>query len=312
MVELVTFGEAMLRLSPPADERLETARELHCRVGGAESNVAITAARLGIDAAWLSKLPDSGLGRRVASELRRHGARPRVSWSEAGRQGTYYLEAGGQPRGSNVIYDREHTAVQTATPAELETDLIENAELFLTTGITPALSSTLFETTRSLLETETRTAFDLNYRGKLWAEDEARDAYEQLLPAVDLLFAPERNVRSVLGYDGDPEALAAGLRSEYDCETVVLTRGSDGALADTGEQALEQPAIDAETVDAVGTGDAFVGGYLSRTLRGESVERSLAYGAATAALKRTITGDVAVISRADVERVLAENADGID
>ena len=312
MVDLVTFGEAMLRLSPPTGERLETARELDCRVGGAESNVAVTGARLGLDTVWLSKLPDSVLGRRVVSELRRHGAEPRVCWSEAGRQGTYYLEAGGPPRGTSVIYDRENAAVQTATPDDLATDAIEDAELFLTTGITPALSATLFETTRSLLATDTRTAFDLNYRQKLWSESEARSAYEELLPAVDLLFAPERDVRSVLGYEGEPTALTARLREEYGCETVVLTRGENGALADTGGQTVEQSTIAAETVDAVGTGDAFVGGYLSQALRGESVERSLSYGAATAALKRTIAGDIAVVSEEEVERVLDDEHDGID
>jgi 2-dehydro-3-deoxygluconokinase len=312
MPELVTFGEAMLRLSPPSGERLETARELSCRVGGAESNVAIAAARLGVDSLWLSKLPDSALGRRVASALREHGTEPRVCWSEEGRQGTYYLDAAGSPRNTSVIYDRDHTAVQTATPTELDTDAIDGAELFLTSGITPALSRTLFETTRTLLTTETRTAFDLNYRGKLWSAAEAREAYEALLPAVDLLFAPERDVRSVLGLDGELAALATQLRTEYDCETVVLTRGEDGALATTDAKTVEQPAIAAETLDAVGSGDAFVGGYLSQTLRGEDIKRCLSYGAATAALKRTISGDIAVVTESEVERVLDSEANEID
>ena len=312
MAELVTFGEAMLRLSPPTGERLETARELSCRVGGAESNVAIAAARLGLETVWLSKLPDSALGRRVVSALREHGAEPRVCWSEAGRQGTYYLDAGGSPRGTNVVYDRENTAVQTATPDELDTAEIDDADLFLTSGITPALSTTLFETTQSLLDTDTKTAFDLNYRRKLWSEAEAREAYETLLPAVDLLFAPERDVRSVLGFDGEPAALAATLREKYDCETVVVTCGDDGAVADTESQTVAQPAVAAETVDAVGSGDAFVGGYLSQALRGEGIERCLSYGAATAALKRTISGDIAVVSESEVERVLDDETAEID
>ncbi|MXR50629.1 sugar kinase [Halovenus sp. WSH3] len=306
MVELVTFGEAMLRLSPPAGERLETAGELRCRVGGAESNVAVAGARLGLETAWLSKLPDSPLGRRVQTALRKHGTDPRIVWAEEGRQGTYYLERGARPRASRVVYDRENTPIQTARPEELDTDAIERAECFLTTGITPALSERLFETTESLLGTETLTAFDLNYREKLWTAAEAKRAYEELLPAVDLLFAPERDVRSVLGYEGEPEALAMRLRERFDCETVVLTRGPDGALARTREETVEQSAVSAETVDPVGTGDAFVGGYLSRALSGASVARSLAYGAATAALKRTIAGDAAVVTQSDVEAVLEE------
>jgi len=141
---------------------------------------------------------------------------------------------------------------------------------------------------------------------------EAREAYEALLPAVDLLFAPERDVRSVLGFDGEPAALATQLRAEYDCETVVLTRGEDGALATTDAKTVEQPAIAADTVDAVGSGDAFVGGYLSQTLRGEDIERCLSYGAATAALKRTISGDVAVVTESEVDRVLDNETSDID
>src|SRR6056297_405905 len=111
MTDLVTFGETMLRLSPPDGERLEVSDRLELRAAGAESNVAVAAQRLGADAAWTSKLPDSPPGRRVVSGLRRHGVETDVVWSDEGRQGTYYLESGGEPRGSNVIYDREGAAV---------------------------------------------------------------------------------------------------------------------------------------------------------------------------------------------------------
>jgi len=310
--ELVTFGEGLLRLSPPAGERIETADELGFRVAGAESNVAIAAQRLGVDATWLSKLPDSVLGDRVVSQIRQHGVGLAVVRTGSGRQGTYYLEQGSQPRGTNVIYDRDHAAVTTATPEELDTAVVDEAALFYTTGITPALSETLAETTSHLLEISDRVGFDLNYREKLWSPDRARRGYERLLPSVDLLFAPARDARAVLGYAGDDETVARELYSEYDFETVVLTRGSEGALAWTGEELLEQPVFETETVDPIGTGDAFVGGYLSRDLADGSVRQSLRYGAATAALKRTISGDLAVVNERDVESVLEDGAGGID
>jgi len=312
MSEVVTFGETMLRLSPPRGERIESTDSLECRTAGAESNVAIAAARLGATVSWLSKLPDSVLGNRVASDIRSHGVNTAVVWSSEGRQGTYYIERGGQPRGANVIYDRENAAVTTATPGELDTQAVESASVFFTTGITPALSETLLETTSELLDRCSTAAFDLNYRSKLWSPAEARQAFDELLPAVELLFAPERDARSILDIDGEPSAVARTLRSRYDCETVVLTRGEQGSLAETAEGTVEQPVFEAETVDPVGTGDAFVGAYLSRYVRGASAAEALRWGSATAALKRTIAGDTALVNEAEVQGVLAAESAGID
>jgi len=312
MSDVVTFGETMLRLSPPPGERIEAADSLECRTAGAESNVAVAAARLGADAAWLSKLPDSVLGRRVAADIRSHGVEARVVWSDEGRQGTYYIEQGGAPRGSNVIYDRADAAVTTATPDELDTEVVPEADIFFTTGITPALSETLFETTGTLLAESTTTGFDLNYRSKLWSPAEAREAYDALLPSVDLLFAPERDARRVLDISGEPGEKVERLQSRYGCETVVLTRGDEGAIAGSASGTVEQPAFEAETVDPIGTGDAFVGAYLSRYVEGASTGEALRWGAATAALKRTIAGDVALVSDEEVRAVLDADAGGID
>lgn len=309
---ITTFGETMVRLSPDPGERIETTDALDFRTAGAESNVAIAAARLGTDATWISKLPDSPLGRRVAGDVRRHGVDPAVAWSDDGRQGTYYIERGSEPRGTNVIYDRAGAAVTSMTPSEVPTDAVRSADVFFTTGITPALSETLRGTTADLLETATTTAFDLNYRGKLWPPERARETLETLLPNVDLLFVPERDARTVLGAEGSAEAIGADLRDRFECELVVVTRGSDGALASTDGGAVEQDAFPAETVDPIGTGDAFVGTFLSRYVRDASVATALEWGAAAASLKRTVEGDHAVITEAEVADVVAAAGTGID
>jgi 2-dehydro-3-deoxygluconokinase len=309
MTDLVTFGETMLRLSPSNGERLETADDLEFRAAGAESNVAVAAARLGADVAWTSKLPDSPLGRRVAAGLRRHGVETDVVWSDEGRQGTYYLEHGGEPRGTNVIYDRAGAAVTTAETDELPVSRVREAERFHTTGITPALSETLEATTADLLaearDAGTTTCFDANYRSKLWTPDAARETMESLFPDVDLLLVAERDAREVLAREGVAEEIAAGLADEFDFETVVVTRGEDGALARHDGDVYEQPAIETDTLDPIGTGDAFLGAFLSRRLAGDDVPTALEYGSATAALKRTIPGDVAVVTREEVETLLA-------
>ena len=310
MVQLVTFGETMLRLSPPAHERIELTDHLEIRAAGAESNVAAAASRLGVESTWISKLPDTVLGRRVTADLARYGVETDVVWSEAGRQGTYFLEFAGQPRGTNVVYDRADAAVTTATAAELPTRRIRDADTFCTSGITPALSATLADTVADLLaiaaEAGTTTAFDLNYRGKLWSYEEARETIERYLPDIDVFVTPERDAQNVLGHDGSAEEIADRLADEHGFETIVITRGAEGAIALEDGRVYEQSAFDTDTHDPIGTGDAFVGAFLARRIAGEDVEGALEYGAATAALKRTIPGDVAIVTRAEVERVIEE------
>lgn len=305
----------MVRLSPPSGERLETAQKLEFRTAGAESNVAVAASRLGTDTMWLSKVPDSPLGRRVLGDLRRHGVEPNVSLTEECRQGTYYLEFGGEPRGTDVIYDRNRSAVTTTTVEDVDLKAIHDANVFYTSGITPALSDTLRETTATLLgearAADTRIAFDLNYRSKLWTPDEAKQCFKELLSNVDILVAAERDVRQVLGRTGDRERITHELRRRFDLDVVVLTLGSDGALAVDAEDSYRQPAYDADTLDPIGTGDAFVGAFLAERIRGAPIPRALNYAAGTAAVKRTVSGDLAVLTPAEVEQVIEGNTAGI-
>lgn len=306
--DLVTFEETMLRLSPPEGERLETATSLDFRTAGAESNVAVAASRLGTTTIWLSKLPNSPLGRRVTNKVQQHGVEPRIAWDKSGRQGAYYIDQGATPRSTTVIYDRADTAITTTQPTELDRNAIQDASVFYTSGITPALSGTLKETTTNLLtdakQAGTTTAFDINYRSKLWSPDEARATYKSLFPDVDILIAAQRDISQIFDQDGEAKELASELTTDFDFETVVVTRGDEGALAFHDDTAYEQPAFQTDTVDAVGTGDAFVGGYLSRYIAGDSVGDALSYAAATAALKRIIKGDLAVVTPEEVELVL--------
>ncbi|WP_324662089.1 bifunctional 2-dehydro-3-deoxygluconokinase/2-dehydro-3-deoxygalactonokinase [Haloarcula sediminis] len=310
MVDLVTFGETMLRFSPPDEERLETADRYDVDVAGAESNVAVAAQRLGVDSAWLSKLPDSPVGRKVTADLRSHGVSVDVVWDDSPerRQGTYYLERGRPPRGSEVTYDRAHASVTTATVDELPTSVLADADCLHTTGITPALSETLAGTTAELLQRArangVHTSFDVNFRSNLWEPSEARNVLVDLFPDIDILVVAERDAQVVLGADGGAESIARELDEQYGFEVVVVTRGGDGALAFTDGSVFTQPTYEASDAYPVGTGDAFVGGFLSQYLDGEPVPEALAWGAATAALKRSVPGDVAIVSPAEVRDVI--------
>jgi len=309
MVDLVTFGETMLRLSPPGDGRLETAPQFDVTVGGAESNVAAVASRLGQETIWLSKLPDTSLGRRIAGELRRDGVEPVICWTDEGRVGTYYLESGDPPRGTDVVYDRAGSAVTTVQPEDLDTGTITAADVFHISGITPALSDAAAATTARLLsiagEAATTVSFDLNYRSKLWSHADARETLKPLLGDVDLLFAPRRDTESVLGIDAPAPEMARDLAETYGIETVVVTMGAEGALALHEGERFEQSVYPASNRRPIGTGDAFVGGFLASLLQTGDVDTALSWGAATAALKRSIPGDVATVTPEEVREVLA-------
>lgn len=305
---LATFGETMLRYTPTGDERLETSEEFAVHVGGAESNAAVAAERLGCDSAWLSRLPDTALGRRIAATLRRHGVDPLVDWTEEGRVGTYYLEPGGKSRRASVTYDRAETPIREATTADLATARITRADAFLTTGITPALSETVAETTADLLalagEAGTTRVFDINYRGKLWSPGDARERLSTLLAEVDLLIVADRDAETIFEYGGDASSVASEFSSAYDIDRVIVTQGSAGATALVEGELFVQSTFESRNRYPVGTGDAFVGGFLAAYLGDESPDRALSVAAATAALKREIPGDIATVDPADVESLL--------
>jgi 2-dehydro-3-deoxygluconokinase len=315
MTDLVTFGEGVLRLSPGSNERLETARELNARSAGSAGATAVAAQRLGADATWMTKLPDSPLGHRVNDGLAGKGIETEVVWSDEGRQGTYFLEHGTTPRGTGVHYDLADTAFSRTTAGEFDLDVIRDARGFYVTGITPAISDTVRETTANLLGTArksgTTIAFDVNYRSNLWRPERAHETLTQLFPAVDVLIVPARDARNVLGYQNDPPQIAHQIAADYDFTTVVVTRGERGALAWHDSVVHEHDGYDAETVEPVGAGDAFSGAFVARRLAGDDIREALDYATATAALKRTIPGDLPTITREEVQAVMREGMDGI-
>jgi 2-dehydro-3-deoxygluconokinase len=310
VTDIVTVGEALLRLSPSQGDRLVTASEFDAYVGGAEANAAVAAAGVGAEAAWLSRLPDSPLGRRVVRELHAHGVRTGVSWTESGRLGTYYLERGTDPRGSEVHYDRAGSTASAMTPDDLPGAVVRDADTCFVTGITPALSENAQETTAAALQTAseagTTTAFDPNYRSKLWSADAAREVYETLLPYVDVLIVARRDAADVLDAPDKPVPMANSLAAEHGCETVVVTLGDRGALVLNDGEVHEVAAVETETVDPIGSGDALAGAFLAARARGDAVDEALSLGVAAAAIKRTITGDLLVTDPDEVERLAEE------
>ena len=172
MAQVVTLGEAMLRLSPPDFHRLEQANSFDVKVGGGELNVAVGVARLGIESAWVSKLPDNPLGKMVRNKAREQGVDTSgIVWSKSGRVGIYFLEFGASPRASSVLYDRAGSAVSTLAPGEVDwPKAFDGCKLFHVSGITPALSKSCAEATLEAIKAAksagAKVSFDVNYRKK--------------------------------------------------------------------------------------------------------------------------------------------------
>lgn len=311
---IITLGETMLRLTPPALQRLEQADSLQVYVGGSESNTAVGLARLGMRVAWLSRLTDNPLGHLVVNSLRAHGVdTSNVVWTSDDRIGTYFVEEGGAPRGSRVFYDRANSAMSNISPEDLPLNLFQpdRASLLHLTGITVALSESAAQTAYYAAELAEQAgwgiSFDLNYRSRLWLPDVARTKCTPLIEAADILFVPHRDACQLFGFADtlSPETVMHQLAGQFPQTIIVMSNGADGVYARAVSGNIEyQPAYEVDTVGRVGAGDAFNAGFLAQYLATNDLAAALAWGNAAAALKFSIPGDMPIMDRADIEAVL--------
>jgi 2-dehydro-3-deoxygluconokinase len=318
MPEVITFGEAMIRLSPPNFRRLEQARSLDVQVGGAELNTAVAVARLGRSSAWLSRLTDNPLGRLVANHAREAGvSTDHLVWTKDDRVGVYYLEFGAAPRASSVLYDRKGTAIAAIRPGMVDwAKAFQGARWFHVTGITPALSSTAAEATREALAAGraagVSTSIDLNYRVKLWTPEQAGRCMGELMQFCDFLITTEEDIERVFGIKGkDYEEAAARTAARFPLKAVAITlrenplvwKNTWTAMVWQDGKVLRTRTYEVEIVDRLGAGDSFAAGFIHGLLDGD-VQKGLDWGVATSALKHSIPGDFAWVTRAEVEALL--------
>ena len=314
-MDVIGLGDAMVSFSPPGFLRLEQSTRMEVWPTGAEANAAVALARLGKRAGWISKLPQNPLARLIVGAVSRHGVdTSRVVWTPAGRVGTLFYERAVPPRPPRVWYDRRNSAFTTLGASELDWGYLTAAKVVLVAGTAPALGPVLQETTREIARRVRAAgrvfALDVNYRAKLWSPEEAADYFATLLPLVSILFCGQRDAARLFAASGDPETVARKLQERFRIPTVVLTLGSEGALA-ISDRVHRAPRLRKVTVvDPVGAGDAFAGGFLCGYLEG-GVQRGLEIGSATGALHCTIPGDFAYITRAEVEELLASEDDDI-
>ncbi len=315
--DLLTLGETLLRLSPPGAQRIEQARAFEIGVGGTELNVAALLARLGRRTAWVSRLPESPLGRIIAGEARRHGVDTRwVKWVAGARQGLMFYEPGPEPRTSRVFYDRKASAASALAfeDAPWERLIAASARLHLS-GITPALG----ESCRALVlklaalaaAAKKPVSYDLNYRSTLTTPSAARAALEAVAPYLDLLVLAERDARSVLDFGESGERLAEALAARYGVPIIALTRPPDADLLLARGAAFFAPRYPVELVDRIGAGDSLVAGLIHGLLEGD-IQLGLSLGAFAAAMALATPGDINFLGPEDLARFHAGLTGGLE
>ena len=316
--DVITFGEAMIRLSPPNFRRLEQARSLDVQVGGAELNTAVGLARLGRAAAWVSRLTRNPLGRLVANHAREAGVgTEHVVWTDEDRVGVYFLEFGAAPRASSVLYDRKGAAVAGIRPGMVDWPAaFAGARWFHVTGITPALSPSAAETTREALQAAraagVTVSIDLNYRVKLWTAAEAGRCLTDFMPFCQVLITTEEDVERVFGIKGkDDEDVAGLVARRFPLDVVAITLRENPlvwknrwtAIAYRGGAVYRTRTYEVEIVDRLGAGDSFAAGLIHGLLDGD-LQKGLDWGVAASALKHSVPGDFAWVTPEEVEALV--------
>jgi 2-dehydro-3-deoxygluconokinase len=317
---VVTFGETMLRLSPPGHERLARATSLDVHVGGTESNVACALAQLGTPVTWVSRLPENALGRLVEARLRQTGVgTSRIRWSEGGRLGLYFVEHGSDPRPTRVLYDREGSAFAELNPEEFDwPDILAGSGNFHTTGITLALGPgprrSLFDAAEAARGAGVLVSFDLNYRANLWSRQQAERAYREVLPLVDVLFCGTAELAQLLDSEEDSlRDMILRSREEWGLGRVILTTRSGGSFSyatlGSDEELLESRGYAPRVVERFGAGDAAAAAFLHSLIGNKDERYSVELAAAASALHHTLPGDIASFTLEELES-LARGQEG--
>ncbi len=338
MAEFVTFGEIMLRLKAPGHERLFQSPSLEATFGGGEANVAVALANFGLNAAFVTALPDNDVGISAIRELRGLGVETAHINRSGDRVGIYFLEVGANQRPSKVVYDRAGSSIATAQPGDFDWQAIfGGARWFHITGITPALSASAAELSLEAVTAAKRAGVtvscDFNFRGKLWKYGKsAPEVMTELVRHVDVGIANEEDCQKSLGISAgvdvkagklDParyEALSAKVLAEYpDMDMIAITlreshsadrNGWSACLRDSQGFRLSRRYEITDIVDRVGGGDSFASGLIYGLNAYGDPQQALEFAVAASCLKHSISGDFNRVTVPEVVRLMGGDASG--
>ena len=306
--DVTTIGEGQLRYSAPAGSHLERAPKLDVHVTGTEANVTCLLSRLGWRCGWVSSLPKTPLGRRVANEYALSGLDlSAVKWSDTHRLAVYYVDFDQPPMGTQVYYDRKDSCFVHMTRADIDWDYLLDTRLLHLSGLSVPLSDSiraiLLEAVASAKSRGIPISFDMNYRSRIWTPQQAAEAVAPFLEAVDILFFARGDAQRMYNFAGSPEDIVRQISGLTSAGEIVTSLSGDGIIAWDGETFFREPAQRIEIVDRIGAGDAMVAGVLHGWLQGDLV-KGLRYGALTAALCLTHYGDAVIVTREELEDLL--------
>ena len=342
MSTVITFGEIMLRLSTPGYLRFGQARQFDATFGGGEANVAVSLANYGIDAKFITRLPDNDIAKSCIKDLRSYGVDTSDIVFGGDRVGIYFLETGAVARPSKVVYDRANSSIATIQPGMIDwKKVFEGADWFHWTGITPALSQgaadVCLEAIKAANALGVTVSCDLNYRKNLWKDGKkAGEIMPALVEGCDIILGNEEDADKVFGIrpEGFDVTATGGAIDQKRFQSVgeqlmkrfprakkviITLRGSINANHNTwggvlwdGKTLYQSPRYDiTHIVDRVGGGDSFMGGliYGLLTYTGDD-QKALNFAVAASCLKHTIFGDYNQVTVAEVENLMKGDASG--
>jgi 2-dehydro-3-deoxygluconokinase len=308
MLDLLTVGETMIRLSTPPSELLAEVPTLNINIGGAESNVAVGVAQMGFKSRWLSRLTDNTLGRRITHELSSHGVDcSGIAWTNEDRVGTYFVEFGQAPRPTRVTYDRANSAASKMSPDTFDLSQLDTARVLHLTGITAAISDSCYAMLNRFLDyarkKEIHVVFDVNYRARLWSADDCAAKVAPLLDRCDTLIVSRADANIVFKIQGEPEEIIRALSSRFKVPQIALTISEKGAIALENGSLIQASGYAVDMVDRIGAGDAFAAGVICGLLRNDFT-LGVRYGVAMSALQLSLRGDMFRLTEADVKQLM--------
>ena len=337
MTKVVTFGEIMLRLTPSeTNSRFVQADKYDVIFGGGEANVAVSIANYGDEGIFVTKVPAHEIGQSAVNALRRYGINTQYIARGGNRLGIYYAENGASMRPSKVIYDRAGSSIAEADPSDFDWDAImNNADWFHWSGITPAISDKCAELTKLACQAAKRhgvtVSCDLNFRKKLWTEEKAQSVMTPLMEYVDVCIGNEEDAEKCLGFkpDADVEggstdasgyhAIFKQMADKIGFKIVVSTLRESHSASNNGWKALlfdgkefyESKHYEiTPIVDRVGGGDSFSGGLIHGLTKWNDPKKALEFAVAASALKHTIPGDFNFVSEDEALTLANGNANG--
>lgn len=336
MSKIICFGEIMGRLCPPGYKKVLQTTSFDVTFAGGEANVAASLANYGLEASFVTKLPENDLGKLVKRVLKSYDVQVDHIIDGGDRLGMYYVEKGASQRPSKVIYDRKYSAISMASPEEFDWDsILEGAMWFHTTGITPALSEECIRITKEALkkcrEKGITVSLDLNYRKNLWSEKKAKEVMADIMQYVDVCIGNEEDADKVLGIAPEHSDVTAGklnnddysdvakqIQEKFGCKTVAITLRESYSASINGWSALLynnsksyfSKKYDITLVDRVGGGDSFVGGLIYALLERKEPQDQVDFAVAASCLKHTIEGDFNQVTIEEVEALMGGDGSG--